>query len=133
MIRLLAGLVNTFLNLPLGTLGPVFGKPRSAGSLAFPLETGEMAPGSYGAHVEVRDIAGSQVLLTRDLRNVLQLRVPAGIRGVNEITDVRWFYDAVMEPPDPRLISIGPPPPLPIPKTTGAPTGGLVSRGGWPV
>lgn len=102
-------------------------QPRSAGSLALPLDTAEMAPGTYGAHVEVRDITGSQVLLVRDLPSVLQVRVPAGIRGVNEVTEVRWFYDAVIEPPDPRLISIGPPPPLPIPKTAGAPTGGLVT------
>ena len=62
------------------------------------------------------------------------LWVPAGFRGVNEFTDVRWFYDAVMwfydavmEPRDPRLIPIGPPAPLPVRKTAGAPTGGLVT------
>jgi hypothetical protein len=51
----------------------------------------------------------------------------AGFRGVNEVTDVGRFYDAVMEPPDPRLIPLGPPAPLPICKTAGAPTGGLVT------
>jgi hypothetical protein len=44
------------------------------------------------------------------------LRGPAGFRGVNEFTDVRWFYDVVIEPPDPQLIPIGPPAPLPIRK-----------------
>ena len=55
------------------------------------------------------------------------MRVPAGLRDVNELAGVRWFYDAVMEPPDPRLISIGPRAPLPIPKTAGAPTGGFAT------
>jgi hypothetical protein len=55
------------------------------------------------------------------------LRATAGFRGVDELTDVRWFYDAVIELPDPRLIPIGPPAPLPIRKTAGAPTGGLLT------
>ena len=55
------------------------------------------------------------------------VQVRAGFRGMNEFTDVRWLYDAVMKPPDPRLIPIGPTEPLPIRKTAGAPTGGLMT------
>jgi len=55
------------------------------------------------------------------------LQAPAGFRGVSEFTDVRWLYEAVMESPDPRLISIGPAAPLPIRRTAGAPTSGLMT------
>lgn len=44
---------------------------------------------------------------------------------MNEFSDMRWFCNGLAEPSDPRVLRLGPPPPLPIVKTAGAPTGGF--------
>lgn len=85
-------------------------------------------PGSYGVRLAARDPSG-RLLLARDLPGVLNVTIPAALRGVNEFRDVKFLYDGVIEPPDPgllaRLILRQPGAPK-IPKVEGAPTGGAM-------
>jgi hypothetical protein len=105
--------------------------PLESRGLSFSLDTGGLEPDTYGLRVVAVDPFTGTTLMDRNIPGGLQVTVPAALRGVNEFSDIRWAYDGVPEPPDPRILRLGPPPPLPIVKAAGAPTGGFVVLRHW--
>ena len=100
--------------------------PLEARGLGFTLNTESMQPDTYGVRVVAVDAFTGNTLMDQNIQGGLQVTIPAALRGVNEFGDIRWFYDGAAEPPDPRILRLGPLPPLPITKTAGTPTGGFV-------
>lgn len=87
--------------------------PLEGRSAGFALNTGGLEPDTYGVRVVAVDAFTSTTLMAQNIPGGLQVTIPAALRGVNEFSDLRWFYGAE-EPPAPL-------PSLPITKRAGDP------------
>ena len=92
--------------------------PLESRSAGFALNTAGLEPGTYGVRVVAVDAFTGTTLMDQNIPGGLQVTIPAALRGVNEFSNLRWFYGAE-EPPAPL-------PTLPITRRAGDPTGGFV-------
>ena len=85
--------------------------PLAPTTLDLEVNTEEFFVDNYGVRVTVRETVTSQrrLLLNMEVRGVLNVVLPAGLSGVNELDEPLIFYNDVLEPADPIIKQVGDP------------------------
>ncbi|MFC1935554.1 hypothetical protein ACFLX9_02155, partial [Chloroflexota bacterium] len=85
--------------------------PLAPTTLGLEVNTEEFFVDSYGVRVTVRETITPQrrVLLNREIRGVLNVVLPVGLSGVNELDEPLVFYNDVLEPAEPIVKHVGDP------------------------